>query len=203
MNYFAPFSLSIFIHFGLALSFSNFFNIDLDTFNIEASKPIETYLIFEEEKPSPKKEQFIENKKLAQENILKVPEKILLSDVNKALEEANQKDIKNIAFSKNNKEISKSDLIRYTSLIKNQVMENWKRPSNINLNLNLKTEIEIVLVPTGEIISSKIIQGSGNNVFDESAMRAISKVQSFEGLNMQMNLFDEHFRNFILIFRPD
>ena len=203
MNYFAPFSLSIFIHFGLVLSFSNFFNIDLDTFNIEASKPIETYLIFEEEKPSPKKEQIIENKKLAQENILKVPEKILLSDVNKALEEANQKDIKNIAFNKNNKEISKSDLIRYTSLIKNQVMENWKRPSNINLNLNLKTEIEIVLVPTGEIISSKIIQGSGNNVFDESAMRAISKVQSFEGLNMQMNLFDEHFRNFILIFRPD
>jgi len=203
MNYFAPFSLSIFIHFGLVLSFSNFFNIDLDTFNIEASKPIETYLIFEEEKPSPKKEQIIENKKLAQENILKVPEKILLSDVNKALEEANQKDIKNIAISKNNKEISKSDLIRYTSLIKNQVMENWKRPSNINLNLNLKTEIEIVLVPTGEIISSKIIQGSGNNVFDESAMRAISKVQSFEGLNMQMNLFDEHFRNFILIFRPD
>ena len=201
MNYFAPFSLSIFIHFGLALSFSNFFNIDLDTFNIEASKPIETYLIFEEEKPSPKKEQFIENKKLAQENILKVPEKILLSDVNKALEEANQKDIKNIAFNKNNKEISKSDLIRYTALIKNQVMENWKRPSNISLDL--KTEIEIILVPTGEIISSKIIQGSGNNVFDESAMRAISKVQTFEGLNMQMNLFDEHFRNFILIFRPD
>ncbi len=201
MNYFAPFSLSIFIHFGLVLSFSNFFNIDLDTFNIEASKPIETYLIFEEEKPSPKKEQFIENKKLAQENILKAPEKILLSDVNEALEEANQKDIKNIAFSKNNKEISKSDLIRYTALIKNQVMENWKRPSNISLDL--KTEIEIILVPTGEIISSKIIQGSGNNVFDESAMRAISKVQSFEGLNMQMNLFDEHFRNFILIFRPD
>ena len=201
MNYFAPFSLSIFIHFGLVLSFSNFFNIDLDTFNIEASKPIETYLIFEEEKPSPKKEQFIENKKLAQENILKVPEKILLSDVNKALEEANQKDIKNIAISKNNKEISKSDLIRYTALIKNQVMENWKRPSNISPDL--KTEIEIILVPTGEIISSKIIQGSGNNVFDESAMRAISKVQTFEGLNMQMNLFDEHFRNFILIFRPD
>ncbi len=86
MNYFAPFSLSIFIHFGLALSFSNFFNIDLDTFNIEASKPIETYLIFEEEKPSPKKEQFIENKKLAQENILKAPEKILLHRLVKGME---------------------------------------------------------------------------------------------------------------------
>ena len=80
-------------------------------------------------------------------------------------------------------------------------MENWKSPSNINPDL--KTEIGITIVPTGEITSSTIIQSSGNNVFDESAMRAISKVHSFEGLNMQMNIFDEHFRNFILIFSPD
>ena len=201
MNYFAPFSLSIFIHFGLVLSFSNFFNIDFNNFNIEASKPIETYLIFEEEKNFPKKKQYIEAKKLTKKNTLQEPEKILLSDVNKEIAELNQKDINNISFRNNNREISKSDLIRYSSLIKNQVMENWKSPSNINPNL--KTEIEITIVPTGEITSSTIIQSSGNNVFDESAMRAISKVQSFEGLNMQMNLFDEHFRNFILIFSPD
>ena len=201
MNYFAPFSLSIFIHFGLVLSFSNFFNIDFNNFNIEASKPIETYLIFEEEKDFLKKKQYIETKKLTKKNTLREPEKILLSDVNKEIAELNQKDINNISFRNNNREISKSDLIRYSSLIKNQVMENWKSPSNINPNL--KTEIEITIVPTGEITSSTIIQSSGNNVFDESAMRAISKVQSFEGLNMQMNIFDEHFRNFILIFSPD
>ena len=201
MNYFAPFSLSIFIHFGLVLSFSNFFNIDFNNFNIEASKPIETYLIFEEEKNFLKKKQYIETKKLTKENTLQEPEKILLSDVNKEIAELNQKDINNISFRNNNREITKSDLIRYSSLIKNQVMENWKSPSNINPNL--KTEIEITIVPTGEITSSTIIQSSGNNNFDESAMRAISKVKSFEGLNMQMNIFDEHFRNFILIFSPD
>jgi len=201
MNYFAPFSLSIFIHFGLVLSFSNFFNIDFNNFNIEASKPIETYLIFEEEKNFLKKKQYIETKKLIKKNTLQEPEKILLSDVNKEIAELNQKDINNISFRNNNREISKSDLIRYSSLIKNQVMENWKSPSNINPNL--KTEIEITIVPTGEITSSTIIQSSGNNNFDESAMRAISKVKSFEGLNMQMNLFDKHFRNFILIFSPD
>ncbi len=201
MNYFAPFSLSIFIHFGLVLSFSNFFNIDFNNFNIEASKPIETYLIFEEEKNFPKKKQYIETKKLTKKNRSQESEKILLSDVNKEIAELNQKEINNISFRNNNREISKSDLTRYSSLIKNQVMENWKRPSNINPNL--KTEIEITIVPTGEITSSTIIQSSGNNVFDESAMRAISKVQSFEGLNMQMNIFDEHFRNFILIFSPD
>ena len=201
MNYLAPFSLSIFIHFGLVLSFSNFFNIDFNNFNIEANKPIETYLIFEEEKNFQKKKQYIASKELTKKNTLPEPEKILLSDVNKEIAELNQKDINNISFRNNNREISKSDLTRYSSLIKNQVMENWKSPSNINPNL--KTEIEITIVPTGEIISSTIILSSGNNVFDESAMRAISKVQSFEGLNMQMNIFDEHFRNFILIFSPD
>ena len=201
MNYFAPFSLSIFIHLGIVLSFSNLFNIDFDTFNIEAARPIQAYLFFEEEKPSPQKKQFIQNDDIKEVIVSKEPEKILLSDINKAIKQVNQTENSNISLAINNKEIAKSDLIKYSSIIKNQVMDNWKRPSN--LNLNLKTEIEIILVPTGEIISSTIIRGSGNDIFDESALRAISRVKSFEGLNMQMNLFDEHFRNFILIFRPE
>jgi len=59
------------------------------------------------------------------------------------------------------------------------------------------------LVPTGEILSAKIIKGSGNQVFDDSALVAISRINNFEGLNMQTKLFDEHFRTFILIFSPN
>jgi len=98
-------------------------------------------------------------------------------------------------------EVSQSDVERYSYVIKKQVMANWKRPKN--LNSNLKTEIQINLVPTGEIISSTIIKGSGNKTFDESALSAVLKVRSFDGLNMQMNLFDQHFREFILIFSPN
>ena len=86
-------------------------------------------------------------------------------------------------------------------MIKSQVIENWKRPTN--LSSNFKTEIQITLVPTGEILSSKIINSSGNRAFDDSALTAISKLKSFDGLNMQMNLFDQHFRKFILIFSPE
>ena len=46
MNYFAPFGLSLFIHFGIVFSLSNIFSIDFDSFNIEAKKPIEAYIIF-------------------------------------------------------------------------------------------------------------------------------------------------------------
>ena len=98
-------------------------------------------------------------------------------------------------------EVSQSDVERYSYVIKKQVMANWKRPKN--LNSNLKTEIQINLVPTGEIISSTIIKGSGNKTFDDSALSAVLKVRSFDGLNMQMNLFDQHFREFILIFSPN
>ncbi len=200
MNYFAPFGLSLFIHFGIVFSLSNIFSIDFDNFNIEAKKPIEAYIIFEEQKIIPKKK-LVQTKELIQSSVLKEPNKIIISDINKAIEDIDKSRNRIIEIKTNNKEILKSDLIKYSSMIKNQVLENWNRPSKINLNL--KTEIEITLVPTGEILSATLVKGSGNDIFDESALRAILKVNSFEGLNMQMNLFDEHFRDFVLIFSPE
>lgn len=201
MNYFAPFALSLFIHFGIVLSLSNLFKINFDNFNIEAKKPIEAYLIFEEQKIATKKKRVVQNKELIPDISLKESNKIIISDINKAIEDFDRSRNRTIEIKTNNKEILESDLIRYSSLIRNQVLQNWIRPSKINFNL--KTEIEIILVPTGEILSATVVKGSGNDIFDESALRAISKVNSFEGLNMQMNLFDEHFRNFILIFSPE
>ena len=201
MNYFAPFALSLFIHFGIVLSLSNLFKINFDNFNIEAKKPIEAYLIFEEQKIDTKKKRVVQNKELIPDISLKESNKIIISDINKAIEDFDRSRNRTIEIKTNNKEILKSDLIKYSSLIRNQVLQNWIRPSKINFNL--KTEIEIILVPTGEILSAAVVKGSGNDIFDESALRAISKVNSFEGLNMQMNLFDEHFRNFILIFSPE
>lgn len=201
MNYFAPFALSLFIHFGIVLSLSNLFKINFDNFNIEAKKPIEAYLIFEEQKIATKKKRVVQNKELIPDISLKESNKIIISDINKAIEDFDRSRNRTIEIKTNNKEILESDLIKYSSLIRNQVLQNWIRPSKINFNL--KTEIEIILVPTGEILSATVVKGSGNDIFDESALRAISKVNSFEGLNMQMNLFDEHFRNFILIFSPE
>ena len=110
-------------------------------------------------------------------------------------------EIKDEVINNDNNIVSQTDLEIFSSMIKSQVMENWKRPTN--LSSNLKTEIQITLVPTGEILSSKIINSSGNRAFDDSALTAISRLKSFDGLNMQMNLFVQHFRKFILIFSPE
>ena len=48
MNYFAPLLLSLFIHLGIGLSFSNILKIDFDSFNIDSKKPITAFVIFEE-----------------------------------------------------------------------------------------------------------------------------------------------------------
>ena len=201
MNYFAPLFLSIFIHFGIVLSFSNFFTIDFDKFNIEAEKPITTYIIFAENKKT-QKELIKIQQDLPNKTILEVEvEKIDITS-NTSIIEAIEA-LENIKTSDNREraEVSQSDVETYSYVIKKQVMANWKRPKN--LNSNLKTEIQINLVPTGEIISSRIIKGSGNKIYDDSALSAVSKVRSFEGLNMQMSLFDQHFREFILIFSPN
>jgi colicin import membrane protein len=202
MNFLSPLMLSIFIHFGLIFSLTNSFKIDFDVFNIEAKKPIQAYVIIEKEKENQKKIFIPKGKnKQINKNNESVSKKIEISDINFEIEQISKLEIKDEVKNNDNNIVSQTDLEIFSSMIKSQVMENWKRPTN--LSSNLKTEIQITLVPTGEILSSKIINSSGNRAFDDSALTAISRLKSFDGLNMQMNLFDQHFRKFILIFSPE
>jgi colicin import membrane protein len=202
MNFLSPLMLSILVHFGLIFSLTNSFKIDFDVFNIEAKKPIQAYIIIEKEKENQKKIFIPKGKnKQINKNNESVSKKIEISDINFEIEQISKLEIKDEVKNNDNNIVSQTDLEIFSSMIKSQVMENWKRPTN--LSSNLKTEIQITLVPTGEILSSKIINSSGNRAFDDSALTAISKLKSFDGLNMQMNLFDQHFRKFILIFSPE
>ena len=201
MNYFPLLFFSVFIHFGIVLSFFDFFLLDFDKFNIEAKKPITAYIVFAESKKTQKKPIKI-NQDLQNKTILEIEaEKIQITSSTSVIEAIEALENIKTSDTQERAEVFQSDVEKYSYVIKKQVMANWKRPKN--LNSNLKTEIQINLVPTGEIISSTIIKGSGNKIFDDSALSAVSKVRSFEGLNMQMNLFDEHFREFILIFSPN
>ena len=201
MNYYAPLFISIMIHLGIIISFSNLLNINFDQFFIESRKPVAAYLVFE--KPSIKKNKIpVLEKSRETPYTSKKEEKIQISSAAIALKQFDQVKQDQIYEDTELKEDQfQSELEKFSLLIKKQVMENWKRPKNNNFDL--KTEIKIGLVPTGEILSVTLLKGSGNKAFDESAMMAISKVKSFEGLNMQMRLFDKHFREFILIFSPE
>ena len=201
MNYLAPFSLSCFIHLGLIMSFSNIFSIDMESLSLYEIDPIPAYIIYEQ----PKKQ--IKNKKISipkeiKPDLQKQQEKIVISEPSIALEEiTNISRIPEKNFNRDIVNFSQSEISKYSSIIKQQVMSQWKKPSTITGDLI--TEIRITLVPTGEIINTKIIKGSGIKSFDDSALTAIARVESFEGLQMPSNLFEKHFRQFILVFNPN
>ena len=201
MNYFAPLLLSLFIHLGIGLSFSNILKIDFDAFNIDSKKPITAFVIFEEAISIPRQKikadqvtKISDKPKLETEKIELESKKDLLSEI----QQLENLKINDQAYINN---ISLGEIEKFSSIIKKQVVDNWNKPKGVSQNL--KTEIEIDLVPTGEILSYRILKGSGNEAFDESAMKAISRVNTFDGLVMQPKLFDDHFRKFILIFSPE
>lgn len=201
MNYFAPLLLSLFIHFGIGLSFSNILKIDFDAFNIDSKKPITAFVIFEEAISIPRQKinadqvtKISDKPKLETEKIELESKKDLFSEI----QQLENLKINDQAYINN---ISLGEIEKFSSIIKKQVVDNWNKPKGVSQNL--KTEIEIDMVPTGEILSYKILKGSGNEAFDESAMKAISRVNTFDGLVMQPKLFDDHFRKFILIFSPE
>ena len=201
MNFIAPLVLSILIHLGIVISFSNIFSINFDQFNIESRKPIAAYLILEQPKIKKIETTYFNQKK---ENLFEEEEKLkpVISDAALALKQIEKLRETKIPISQDQQKVlAQSDLEKFSFIIKTQVLQNWKRPKNFNLNL--KTEIQINLVPTGEILSAKLLKSSGNQIFDESAISAIKKVNNFEGLNMPMSIFDRHFREFVLIFSPE
>ena len=201
MNYLAPLSLSCFIHLGLILSFSNLFNIDMESLSLYELDPIPAYIVYEK----PKKQ--IKNKRISipkevKSVIQEKKEKIAISEPSIALQEiAKASQIPIINSDRDIINFSESEISKYSSIIKQQVMSQWKKPSAAKGDLT--TEIRITLVPTGEIIKTKIIKGSGIKSFDDSALTAIASVGSFEDLQMPSNLFEAHFRQFILVFNPN
>ena len=201
MNYIAPLSLSCFIHLGLILSFSNLFNIDMESLSLYELDPIPAYIVYEK----PKKQ--IKNKRISipkevKPVIQEKKEKITISEPSIALQEITKaSQIPKINSDTDIMNFSESEISKYSSIIKQQVMSQWKKPSAAKGDLT--TEIRITLVPTGEIIKTKIIKGSGIKSFDDSALTAIASVGSFEDLQMPSNLFEAHFRQFILVFNPN
>ena len=201
MNYLAPLSLSCFIHLGLILSFSNLFNIDMESLSLYELDPIPAYIVYEK----PKKQ--IKNKRISipkevKSVIQEKKEKIAISEPSIALQEITK--ASQIPIINSDRDIinfSESEISKYSSIIKQQVMSQWKKPSAAKGDLT--TEIRITLVPTGEIIKTKIIKGSGIKSFDDSALTAIANVGNFEDLQMPSNLFEAHFRQFILVFNPN
>ncbi len=90
---------------------------------------------------------------------------------------------------------------KYEEQIRELIESNWNRPAVARKET--VAQIELQLTPTGEIVSSRIVQSSGDANFDSSVLRAVAKAGRFNFLiELNSKIFNQYFRQITLEFKP-
>ena len=198
INYYSGFFISFILHLGLIFSFSNYFSIDFLSYEKDITS-IPAYVIYEKEQVKTKSPKKVKELNLIEANKLKIVEDN--KEISSILERLDlKKDLINPTTEKETKNTDLEKVMYFSSLIRDQIMSNWREPKSSKVGL--KTEFIISLVPTGEVIDVSLTKSSGDKAFDQSALLAINKVNRFYDLEMPRKLFDENFRKFTVVFSP-
>ena len=195
--------VSFIIHGIIILYLLGFFYFEFQQRSV-LSKPINVNLLFEQ--PSKK----IDNKTQVQKietNVSEPSQKITQSS---SAEES-------ISFDSLINSISPEDLLKedilisleseqnqieiYSSLIIQTIQSAWRKP--INIQDNLICDLRISVNKNGRVINTNLIKSSGNIRFDNSALKAVERVETFNFFNkIPMNIYSSNFKNIVITFNP-
>jgi len=90
--------------------------------------------------------------------------------------------------------------LKTINLIQAKFINVWNKP--FVLNENIQASIKLTLSPSGEILSSYLMSSSGNKKFDESALKAVSKINFLTELSkIKRTDFEKYFREITLVFK--
>ena len=166
------------------------------------SKPVDVNLIFKEE-PKP------ENKSMPDTN-QKIKENPQINATN--LENITTKSISfdSLIKSTNVEELIKEDnlfLIEseenqinlYSSLIIENIQSAWRKP--INVQDGLVCNLRLSINKNGRVINVNLIKSSGNIRFDNSALKAVQRVETFDFFKkIPFNIYSSNFKNIVITF---
>ena len=93
-----------------------------------------------------------------------------------------------------------SEVAKYKGLIRSQITRNWIFPASYQKGM--KCKILVRLIPSGDVVSVRIIQSSGNSAFDRSVEMAVNKASPLPVPKSSSGLFD-HFREVEFVFDPN
>ena len=191
--------ISFLIHALIILYLLGFFYIESKQRSI-LSKPVQVNLLF-------------------QDNIIeKEPAKLIVDKVsNDSDSKAAVLDNKPISFDSLISSISVKDLIEeesmlieqseqsqiefFSSLIIQSLQSAWRKP--INIQDGLVCDLRLTINKNGRIINSNLIKSSGNIRFDNSALNAIQRVETFNFFNnIPFSLYSSDFKNIVITFNP-
>ena len=95
--------------------------------------------------------------------------------------------------------VDDKEIAKYKALITQEIQQNWSRPPGTRPDM--KVELEIRLGPGGELLTARVVQSSGSEAVDRSALQAVNRINTFP-VPEEPRLF-EHFRTLNLVFKPE
>ena len=89
----------------------------------------------------------------------------------------------------------------YSNLIIQSIQSAWIKPQNIQDGL--VCDLRMTINKNGRVTRIDLIKSSGNIRFDNSAIKAISRVETFSFFNkIPFNLYQNNFKNIVITFNP-
>jgi colicin import membrane protein len=205
VNYLQASFLSFLIHACLFLYLVGFFYSDKQVRPI-LSKAVNVNIIVEDI-PAKKIEELAKTTPLLKE-VKTITEKTnLVKNITEVPKISSQGSIMNLQDLINQESqvldsnLLENDINKYSSLIINLIEAAWIKPKNIQNNLIC--DIKIKINPRGRIVDISLINSSGNIRFDNSALQAVRRVETFSFFNeITKKTYEDVFKNIVISFNP-
>ena len=192
---------SFLIHAGLFLGFFGYFEQTAKPNKI-LSSPLSVKMLVEDLTPKTKKKNYvkmqpdiykepiIESEEVIQEVVKAKSYEVLDSGIDSLLSEEKASD-----------STYDEDIIKFYNAIKVKIESAWIKPRNIPSNLSC--DLKITINPQGRVVGLNLLKSSGNIRFDNSAMQAVRRVETFSIFKeMQREVYEDTFKNIIFRFNP-
>ena len=196
-DYFSASFISFVLHASIILFLTDFFYFEKQQRPV-LSKPINVNLVFKEEIKKQKEFKTSQIKEISNSQALylndnKIEFAPIIPDIN-----ISQLIQEEELISQNTDDLLVSE---YSGLIIQAIQSAWIKPKNIQDGLIC--DLRMTINKNGRVIKVDLIKSSGNIRFDNSALRAISRVETFSFFNkIPFNIYQTSFKNIVITFNP-
>ena len=196
-DYFSASFISFVLHASIILFLTDFFYFEKQQRPV-LSKPINVNLVFKEEIKKEKEFKTSQLKEISKSEALylndnKIEFAPIIPDIN-----ISQLIQEEELISQNTDDLLVSE---YSGLIIQAIQSAWIKPKNIQDGLIC--DLRMTINKNGRVIKVDLIKSSGNIRFDNSALRAISRVETFSFFNkIPFNIYQTSFKNIVITFNP-
>ena len=196
--------ISFLIHASIILYLLGYFYLENNQISI-LSKPIQVNLVFQDtinkQKQKTSQLQNSNNEIILESNAIKkniISEKSISFESlisSTSIEDLLNED--NLIF----QESDKNQIEIFSSLIIQSLQSAWRKP--INIQDNLVCDLRLNINKNGRIVNASLIKSSGNIRFDNSALMAVQRVETFSFFNnIPYSIYSSNFKNIVIKFNP-